>query len=62
MENITFTYQEVEKMLVIAQMFANNNNGLRKVKGFNYGERAKTIIQSIQQPTIPSALDSLIEK
>lgn len=44
----TYTLEEVQMILVSTLMFsnANNNQGLTKVSGNNYGEQALTIINA----------------
>ncbi len=44
----TYTDEEVVNILVSVQLFsgANRNQGLKNVKGENYGERARTIINA----------------
>lgn len=50
MEKNTFTREEVKSLLVAACLFsgANNNQGLKPVKGANYGEQAETMIKAFE--------------
>lgn len=48
MEKQTFTREEVKQMLVSLFVFAgaNNNQGVKEIKGINYGEMAETVIKA----------------
>jgi hypothetical protein len=48
MEQQTFTREQVESILVSVFVFAsaNNNQGVKDIKGQNYGEMAQTVIKA----------------
>lgn len=62
MKKKTFTRKEVENMLVSVLLFssANKNQGLKSVKGENFGEQAKTIISAYENKG--ESILSIIEK